>query len=230
MSTPVSTTSREPCSTRRRICSTTAPIGTERELPRPNGMMQKVQRWSQPFCTCTKARVCASHAVDQVARAVSLHRHDVVDGTCSRGADRRNRPSRPRSRRSSSRRCRRPESTSGIAAKRCGLDLRGAAGDDDARAGLLAREPADRLPRLARRFGGHGAGVDDDEPVMARRLRAWRRIASDSTMLSRQPKVTTSTPITRSGAREERRRQRRLRAPAPPGRSSARGRRSRASR
>jgi hypothetical protein len=27
--------------------------GTDRELPRPNGMMQKVQRWSQPFCTCT---------------------------------------------------------------------------------------------------------------------------------------------------------------------------------
>ena len=25
----------------------------ERELPRPKGMMQKVQRWSQPFCTST---------------------------------------------------------------------------------------------------------------------------------------------------------------------------------
>jgi hypothetical protein len=32
-------------------CATTSPTGTDRELPRPNGMMQKVQRWSQPFCT-----------------------------------------------------------------------------------------------------------------------------------------------------------------------------------
>src|SRR5205823_3880441 len=30
-------------------------MGTERELPRPYGMMQKVQRWSQPFCTATRA-------------------------------------------------------------------------------------------------------------------------------------------------------------------------------
>ena len=40
----------------RRTCATTSATGSERELPRPNGMMQKVQRWSQPFCTCTKAR------------------------------------------------------------------------------------------------------------------------------------------------------------------------------
>ncbi len=31
-------------STRRRTCVTISPIGTERELPRPYGMMQKVQR------------------------------------------------------------------------------------------------------------------------------------------------------------------------------------------
>src|SRR5436190_1662312 len=31
-------------------------MGSEREFPRPNGMMQKVQRWSHPFCTWTKAR------------------------------------------------------------------------------------------------------------------------------------------------------------------------------
>ena len=28
---------------------TTAPAGTDRDGPRPNGMMQNVQRWSQPF-------------------------------------------------------------------------------------------------------------------------------------------------------------------------------------
>ena len=31
-----------------RTCRTTAPIGTERFGPRPNGMTQKVQRWSHP--------------------------------------------------------------------------------------------------------------------------------------------------------------------------------------
>ena len=42
------------------------------------------------------------------------------------------------------------------------VDLRGAAGDDDAGAGLLAARPADRLARLALGLGGDGAGVDDD--------------------------------------------------------------------
>ena len=35
MSTPVNTTSAKPLSTSRRICSTTTPAGTDRELPRP---------------------------------------------------------------------------------------------------------------------------------------------------------------------------------------------------
>src|SRR6185312_17144182 len=39
--------------------------------------------------------------------------------------------------------------------------LRGAAGDDNASIRLLALEPADRLPRLAHRFAGHRAGVDE---------------------------------------------------------------------
>ena len=57
---------------------TTSPIGTERELPRPKGMMQKVQRWSQPFWTCTKARVRPLETVDEVQRGFT-HAHDVVD-------------------------------------------------------------------------------------------------------------------------------------------------------
>ena len=56
-STPDRTTSAWPAATNRRTCSTASTVGTERELPRPKGMMQNVQRWSQPFCTCTKARV-----------------------------------------------------------------------------------------------------------------------------------------------------------------------------
>ena len=43
-STPVKTTSLKPLPTSRLICSTTTPAGTLRELPRPNGMMQNVQR------------------------------------------------------------------------------------------------------------------------------------------------------------------------------------------
>ena len=36
------------------------PAPTERDGPRPKGMMQKVQRWSQPVCTARKARVWSS--------------------------------------------------------------------------------------------------------------------------------------------------------------------------
>src|SRR5581483_5091846 len=42
-----------------------------------------------------------------------------------------------------------------------GVRLRGAAGDDDLSAGLLAPEPPDRLPRLAYRLASDCAGVDD---------------------------------------------------------------------
>ena len=44
--------------------------------------MQKVQRWSQPFCTCRKARARPSKCPSRMRR-VSLHRHDVVDATRS---------------------------------------------------------------------------------------------------------------------------------------------------
>ena len=48
--------------------------------------MQKVQRWSQPFCTCTKARAWPSTPSIRCA-AVSRHRHDVVDGDLFLGGD-----------------------------------------------------------------------------------------------------------------------------------------------
>ncbi len=43
-----------------------------------------------------------------------------------------------------------------------GIDLRRAAGDDDAGLRPLAARAADRLARLALRLRGHRAGVDDD--------------------------------------------------------------------
>jgi hypothetical protein len=66
----VSTTSRPPASTILATCSTTSARATERELPRPNGMTQNVQRWSQPFCTGTKARVCPAMPAIRVGVAV----------------------------------------------------------------------------------------------------------------------------------------------------------------
>ena len=51
------------------------------------------------------------------------------------------------------------------------IDLRGAAGDDDARGGMVAARAADRLARLAHGLAGDGAGIDDHgirEPGLAR--------------------------------------------------------------
>jgi hypothetical protein len=56
-STPVSTTSRTPAAT----CAALRPPHRRRSASgwaAPLRMMQKVQAWSQPFCTATKARVC----------------------------------------------------------------------------------------------------------------------------------------------------------------------------
>ena len=51
------------------------------------------------------------------------------------------------------------------------LRLCRAAGDDDARSGTLALEPADRLPRLRHRLVGDGTAVDDDGVGETRGLR-----------------------------------------------------------
>ena len=105
--------------------------------------MQKVQRWSQPFCTCTKARARPSKPSTRCA-AVSRHRHDVVDARLfprPRGRkahararpDARAKPSRQPARSFSS--LPRTSATSGMSAKRLGLGLRRAARDDDAAPG-----------------------------------------------------------------------------------------------
>ena len=52
-----------------------------------------------------------------------------------------------------------------------GLDLRGAAGDHDARLRPLAFQPANRLPDLRHRFAGDRAGIDHDGIAAAGLLR-----------------------------------------------------------
>lgn len=128
--------------------------------------MQKVQRWSQPFCTWTKARE-RPVSVDQV-QGLFAHRHDVVDRDLLAGSDAEIGPAR--------------QGLAGLApglglhllviaddpvdlrhgGEDLGLGLRGAAGDDDAGGRVFALQPADRLPRLASRLAGDRAGVDDD--------------------------------------------------------------------
>ena len=46
------------------------------------------------------------------------------------------------------------------------LDLRGAAGDEQARIGPRAARPADRLAGLPHRLCGHGAAVDDHQVLL----------------------------------------------------------------
>ena len=58
---------------------------------------------------------------------------------------------------------------------------------------LFALDPADRLPRLPRRLGGHRAGVDDHEIFSPALPGKSRGSTANSTRFSRQPKVTTST-------------------------------------
>ena len=91
-----------------------------------------------------------------------------------------------------------------MAAKVCGSTCAAQPVTTIRASGLLAREPADRLPRLARRLGRHRAGVDDDEIVEPGGL-GLARIASDSQALSRQPKVTTSTLISAAPGEQRRR-------------------------
>ena len=126
-------------------------------------MMQKVQRWSQPFCTCTKARVRPRMPSMRCSGGLA-HRHDVVDDDLLAVADAEiaaaaqvsafSFSSLPMTRRPPAW----PRRSAGSICAR-------AAGDDDPRVRAARGEPADRLPRLAHRFGGHRAGVDDHDVV-----------------------------------------------------------------
>ncbi len=125
-------------------------------------MMQKVQRWSQPCCTWTKARVRPVRPVtgwDTALRAAMMSltapgggsrpgfgpqlflvaQHAVHAG--QRGPGRR-------------------------------VDLDGAAGDDDPRARPLPHQPADGAPGLMLGLGGDGAGMHHHQVVLPVRVAA----------------------------------------------------------
>ena len=139
------------------------------------------------------ARV-AFDAVDRMRR-VPFHRHDVADRDrrAVAGPDRGSSfSSLPRTR-----------STSGMAANMAGSVCAAQPVTTMRASGAFALDAADALPRLAHRFRRHRAGVDHHGVAEARR--AARRITSDSAMLSRQPKVTTSTLMRTPALREQRR-------------------------
>ena len=120
--------------------------------PRPCGITQKVQAWSQPFCTATNARVCCDGTGARTRRARSRR----AGRACAALAT--------------------SPSTSGIAASCVALDLGGAAGHQQARVGPGAARPADRLAGLAHRFGGHRAAVDHHQVARRRpAARGWSR-------------------------------------------------------
>ena len=132
--------------------------------------MQKVQRWSQPFWTSTKARAPTVQTVDQVPGAFA-HRHDVVDLDPAGPGD--------------------PEIRIGASVELFGIaqdeidfihgregirvDLRGAAGDHNGLVRVIAARLADRLTGLPHRFVGNRAGIDQNgiaEPRLRRRAGA----------------------------------------------------------
>ena len=170
----------------------------------------------------------AGESVDQV-RGALLDRHDVADDRLRRTRliDARRAP-RPTTRRLSFSALPRTRSASRHGGERLRLGLRRAAGDDDVCLRALAAQRADRLARLAHRLRGHRAGIDHHRVGEPGLLARWRRITSDSAVLSRQPKVTTSMLITPPPRRQTEPRRSGPCARTRPGRSSARGRRPRA--
>src|SRR5260370_428389 len=155
-------------------------MGTERELPRPKGMMQKVQRWSQPFCTCTKARERPSRPSMRCA-AVSLTAMMSLTAIFSSAAT-------PKDARAKTLRCCHqacalifsslPSTNSqyGMWAKALGSACAGKPVATTARAGYMTRRPGG----ARRSAGGGGAGLGEagatlpgaqDEVVARRHLR-----------------------------------------------------------
>ena len=165
-STPVRTTSAAP----RSRCASTSPstsaIVSERLVPRPCGMTQKVQAWSQPFCTATKARVCVDAA--SAGGGATFH-----------------------ARASSFRLLGTSPSTSGIAVS-CSRSISAAQPVTSSRASGRAR----RARRIAWRVWRTASLVTAQELITTtlRSPASSARIRSLSARFSRQPSVTTSGP------------------------------------
>src|ERR1700739_4021786 len=127
-------------------------------------MMQNVQRWSQPFCTCTNTRGRPLWKPSSRCGAIAFTAMISLTAIFSAA--------------STSKAARAPRRARGGAAhlfviaddaidlihvsKHFSLRLRRAAGDDDAQLWSLALQPPDRLPGLRHRLIGHRATVDDD--------------------------------------------------------------------
>ena len=99
--------------------------------------MQKVQRWSQPFCTCTKARARPSMASTMCAGGLA-HGQDVVDARLLEIVDAEIRQGAVVVRLQLLL-VAEHEVDLGHGGEGCRLGLRGAAGDDDARVGFSRR-------------------------------------------------------------------------------------------
>jgi hypothetical protein len=141
----------------------TSATGAERLAPRPCGITQNVQAWSQPFWTGTKARVwCAEGARGGghlPARGVELGAvGDHPVHFVHRG-------------------------------KAGGVDGGRAAGHDQAGLGMVAAQAAHRAARLADGLRGNGAGIDHDRvPAVGFEQGANRSL---SARFIRHPSVTT---------------------------------------
>ena len=128
--------------------------------------MQKVQRWSQPFCTCTNTR--GRPALKPSSRCGAISLTAMMSATAIFSLASMPKPAIER----------RARVAPGFAAhlvviaddaidlghfgKHFRLRLRRAAGDDDAQVRPFALQPPDRLPRLRHRLVGDRAAIDDD--------------------------------------------------------------------
>ena len=110
-------------------------------------------------------------------KACAVSRTDMMSLTATRGLS-----ARPRPRKVSASHLLRIADDAidlGHGGETLGLDLGGAARDDQARFGALAPQLADGLGGLSHRLGGDGAGVDDHRVLEPGRRRV-ARITSDS--------------------------------------------------
>ncbi len=123
--------------------------------------MQKVQRWSQPFCTWTKARVRPAKRLDQMRRGF-LDRHDVVDDRLRRIVEIESGARRAQPAPLSFSALPSTRSASAMATKVCGSVCAAQPVTTIFACGPLAAQRPDGLARLTHRLRRHRAGIDHD--------------------------------------------------------------------